>query len=528
MNQTTSHVINMPLNRVQGDLELSIEVQGNRVTNAWSASTLYRGFENMLKGRGARDGLVITPRVCGLCSTAHLFAAVTALEHICGVTPPNNAVLVRNICLLAEHVQSDIRQGILAFFKDFLNPAYQKLPLYEEACRRYESFRGESVIETIRMTKKILEVVAIFGGQWPNSSFMVPGGIAGTPSFNDLVSCQYIVNLFRSWYEQRILGCSIERWSGVRSELDLQRWMNEKESHFNSDLGFFIRFSHMIKLHDLGRGNGNFLSFGHPHLPTSTLPLADRFGSEDEVEQQALNDTSTQANTSNPLNPFAAGVMIDNVVHPFDQKKIREFVTYSHFKDYNGGKHPFDGVTQPVTTKFEKIKYSYAKAPRYGELPVETGPLSQMLVSQHPLFTDIVKRRGPNAYLRELARLVRPALLLPIMSGWLDQIETKAPYYTSVTEIPDGRGHGLIGASRGALGHWLEIENSCITRYQIITPTSWNGSPRDQNGATGPWESAVIGTQIEDIDNPIEVEHIIRSFDPCQSCSVHTARKSTN
>lgn len=519
MSLTGSNSISMPLTRVQGDLELSLEFQENVVTNAWSSSTLYRGFENMLQGRGARDGLVITPRVCGLCSTAHLFAAVTALEQICQVTPPDNAILVRNICLLAEHVQSDIRHGVLSFFKDFTNPAYSKLPLYEEACRRYESFRGESVIETIRMTKKILEVVAIFGGQWPNSSFMVPGGIAGTPSFNDLVSCQYIVNLFRSWYEQRILGCTIERWSEVQSELDLQRWMNEKESHYNSDLGFFIRFSHKIRLHDLGRGNGAFLSFGHPHL------------SEQPAWQGAASDGDNAECPEAPGrcitgNPFAAGVIREKIAQPFDQSRIKEYVACSHFKDYNGGLHPFEGTTEPVTARYEKVKYTYTKAPRYDELPMETGPLAQMLVSRNPLLTDIVEKHGPNAYLRELARILRPAVLLPIMRGWLDQIEPNAPYYKSVTSIPDGRGYGLISASRGALGHWLEIEDSRIKRYQIITPTSWNGSPRDQHGTVGPWESAVIGTHVKDVNNPIEVEHIIRSFDPCQFCSVHTARKA--
>ncbi|WP_419176555.1 nickel-dependent hydrogenase large subunit [Desulfosediminicola sp.] len=521
MNRTASSVINMPINRVQGDLELALEVQANKVTNAWSSSTLYRGFENMLKGRGARDGLVITPRVCALCSTAHLFAAVTALEQICDVTPPNNAILVRNICLLAEHVQSDIRHGVLSFFKDFMNPAYAGLPLYEEACRRYASLRGESVIETIRMTKKILEVVAIFGGQWPNSSFMVPGGIAGIPSFNDLVSCQYIVNLFRSWYEQRILGCTIERWSEVRSEIDLQRWMNEQEAHFNSDLGFFIRFSHMIRLHELGAGDGNFMSFGHPHLPNQAPGTHVQPGNE--------HDSGIHTDSSNTLGidtHFGAGVIIDNIFHPFDQSKISEHVAYSHFKDYNGGRHPSEGITDPVTARYEKVKYSYAKAPRYDELPVETGPLAQMLVSRNPLFTDIARSRGPNVYLREMARIVRPAILLPKMHTWLEQIDAKAPYYTTVGSIPDGKGHGLIGASRGALGHWVEIENSRIKRYQIITPTSWNGSPRDQNSIPGPWESAVIGTSIENRDNPIEVEHIIRSFDPCQSCSVHTAQKA--
>jgi hydrogenase large subunit len=503
MSQRTAHTVNIPLNRVQGDLELTIEIVDNQVTDAWSKGTMYRGFENMLKGRGARDGLVLTPRVCGLCGTAHLFAAVKALDMICGTPPPRNAILVRNLTLLAENVQSDIRHGILIYLKDFLNPAYSDHPLYEEALRRYESFHGESVIETIRMTKKILEIVAILGGQWPNSSFMVPGGIAGSPSFNDLVSCKYIVGLFRSWYEQRMLGCSIERWQEVQSESDLQRWMNEKESHFKSDIGFFIRFSHSIKLHELGHGFDNFLSFGQCQLPPT--------------------DTNIPASTL-PAS-FIPGVLSGKTRSDLNQHEISEHVAYSHFKDYAGGRHPFNGETRPHVTRYENVKYSFSKAPRYNDLPTETGPLAQMMVSGENLFRDIVRNRGTNAYVRELARLVRPAISLPIMQSWLKDIEPAAPFYTQVNHIPDGSGYGLIDASRGALGHWVKIVDGRIAHYQIITPTAWNGSPRDQNNIRGPWEEAVVGTRLRDPENPVEVEHIVRSFDPCQVCSVHTAKK---
>ena len=499
MAENNRKTISVPLNRVEGDLELNIEYEDGVVTNAWSRGVMYRGFENLMKGRGAWDGLVLTPRVCGICGTAHLLTAAKALDMICGISLPANAIMVRNLAMMAEHIQSDLRHGILMFMQDFLNPAYADLPLYGEAVRRYETFRGRSVVETIRMTKKILEIVAILGGQWPNSSFIVPGGVASVPTYNDIVSCIYIINLFTTWYEEQILGCPIERWQQIESEQDLQAWMNEDVAHRDSDLGFFIRMAHLLRLDRIGRGHGNFLSFGQLELPP---------------------DSAVRSRSGDSL-LLSPGFISDGNATPVNQELISEHVAYSHFSDYPGGLHPSEGITQPYVSPYEAVKYSFCKAPRYAGLPAETGPLAQMLTSRHPLFLDLVGRNGANVYVRELARLVRPAELLPAMKTWAGEIDPEAPFYHSVREIPDGRGYGLTDASRGALGHWLEVKKQQIERYQIITPTAWNGSPRDHGGIRGPWEEALVGTPIADPDNPVEAGHVIRSFDACQVCAVH-------
>ena len=70
----------IPLNRVEGDLELHLELDGDTVSEVRSVGTMYRGIENLMKGRGPMDSLVITPRICGVCSTAHHLASVRALE----------------------------------------------------------------------------------------------------------------------------------------------------------------------------------------------------------------------------------------------------------------------------------------------------------------------------------------------------------------------------------------------------------------------------------------------------------------
>ncbi|MDA3834845.1 MAG: nickel-dependent hydrogenase large subunit, partial [Spirochaetales bacterium] len=94
--------INIPINRAEGDLEVRVDVTDGVITDAWSSGTLFRGFEEMMKGRGALDGLVITPRICGICSLTHLMAAVEALDAITGIKPPDNAFRLRNLALMAE------------------------------------------------------------------------------------------------------------------------------------------------------------------------------------------------------------------------------------------------------------------------------------------------------------------------------------------------------------------------------------------------------------------------------------------
>ncbi|MBI3976748.1 MAG: nickel-dependent hydrogenase large subunit [Chloroflexi bacterium] len=504
MSQRTT--IDVPLNRVEGDLEIRVDLDDGVVADAWSSGTMYRGFERILVGRGALDGLVITPRICGICTTAHLAAAARALDAVAGVKPPPNALRVRNLTLMAEHIQSDVRHGVLMFMPDFANPAYQANPIFDEAVRRYQPFKGETAIQVIRETKKVLEIVAILGGQWPHSSYMVPGGIASFPSVDDLLQSRHLLRQYRAWYERRILGCTLERWLEVRSGADLDAWLDESDAHRSSDLGFYIRFARAIGLDGIGRGHGNFISYGSLDLPEGTSVRGRRTGSF----------------------LVAAGFARGTQVGAFDQALIAEHVAHSWFVDYDGGRHPFEGETRPYATGHESKRYSWAKAPRYNGLPAETGPLAEMIIAGHPLFADLVGRGGPSVFVRELARLVRPTELIPAMETWLAEATGGDTFYVSPGEIVEGIGFGLTEAARGALGHWVKIESGKIEHYQIITPTAWHASPRDGNGVRGTWEEALVGTAIKDAGNPVELGHVVRSFDACLVCTVHAVSRGQN
>ncbi|MBM9605304.1 nickel-dependent hydrogenase large subunit [Desulfopila inferna] len=503
MSKITKNV-NIPLNRAEGDLEINVEVVDGVITQAWSSGTMYRGFEAMMLGRGALDGLVITPRICGICSLTHLTAAVEALDAITGVKPPDNARRLRNLALMVETIQSDVRQAILMFMVDFANrEAYGNHPLGQEAVERYAPLQGSAAIEVIRETKRLIEIVGIIGGQWPHTSFMVPGGVTSMPDTSKIMQCRMILRHFQSWYERFILGCSVERWQQISTEAELDEWLEEKNSHRNSEVGFFIRFARQAGLDSTGRGPNRYLSYGNLTLPEDT----------------------TVAGTGGRLT--AAGFATDLETFQFDPREITEDISHSWFEKEDEPLHPFKGKTTPYASGMGGELYSWVKAPRYRGKVIETGPLAEEIIGGNQLYRDIIQRGGPNTLIRELARLTRPAGIFSSMMVWFEELvaNCNADFYHKVSGIPDGEGAGLIQAARGALGHWVRIKGDKITHYQVITPSSWNGSPRDSEGNRGAWEEALINTPIRDVKHPVEAGHVIRSFDPCLVCAVHAIRK---
>ena len=488
-----AQTISMPLNRVEGDLEVQVTITDGIVTDARMIGTMFRGVETMLPGRGVLDSLVITPRICGNCSTSHLLAATMALENLAGCKVNVNSRLVRSIALGAEKLQSDLRHLFLMFTADLTAKKYQQQALYSEIKRRYQPFRGTTVVATILATRKLSEIIAILGGQWPHSAFIVPGGVTSRPTQADLRQCTMLLFEFRRWYEQNILGCAIEDILAVATGDQLNEWLEKKESHRNSELGFFLRCGQTFGLDAIGGTHGSYL----------TTP--------DRIWYQKPETAG-------------GGFLRDQVCEPFDQQAIVEEVSHAKYDDKSSSGHPLVAETRPFEQPAAE-KYSWCKAPRYAGNPAETGPLAEMLIGQDPLFTDLVTNIGASVLIRELARLLRPAQILLDMDTWLGKIDTRQTFYRP-TALPDeGTGVGLIQASRGMLGHWVQLSGGYIDQYQVITPTTWNASPRDDREIPGPIEQALLGTPIEDPDDPVEVGHVVRSFDPCMVCAVHAVVK---
>lgn len=222
---------------------------------------------------------------------------------------------------------------------------------------------------------------------------------------------------------------------------------------------------------------------------------------------------------------------MDGTFSPLDTGKITEDVSHSWFAD-QASAHPFAGetVAQPDKAK----AYSWVKAPRYAGKPLEVGALSRFLVahaSNHEpsksAINSFLEKSGRSAsdlvsvMGRHASRALESGILVQALERWLQALNPDKPSSIPVTIPQRGQGVGLTEAARGALGHWLQIENGVVSRYQCIVPTTWNCSPKDSAGVRGPVEAALVGTPIASEENPIEAVRVIRSFDPCLACAVH-------
>lgn len=240
---------------------------------------------------------------------------------------------------------------------------------------------------------------------------------------------------------------------------------------------------------------------------------------------------------------------------PLDHTQIREYVTRSWYNYAEGdgvAKHPWEGETnwnytgpQPPFDMLDTDgKYSWLKAPRYNDTPMEVGPLARMVVayaaghSRVRELTDQVLTQlglGPAALFSTLGRVaargIETLVIAERLQHWITQLETNmnagdltthnGELWDPATWPQEALGWGFTEAPRGALGHWVHIKNGAIANYQCVVPSTWNGSPRDAQGQRGPWEQALIGTPVIDPAKPLEVLRTIHSFDPCMACAVH-------
>ncbi len=494
----TRRTIEVDLNRVEGDLAIEVDVEDGRVVDARCVGTLFRGIEQILVGRAAFDALVIAPRVCGICSTAHLYAAALALEDAWQVEVPPLATLVRDLGLMTEAVQSDLRQSFLFFTVDFVHPRYAGADLADAMREAFAPFTGRMHLETIAQTRKLLEVLALYGGQWPHSSWIVPGGITGRPDALKRVAAESILDAVTRWFEAEVIGGPLDAWRALATEPELDAWLDARPA---SALALLTRMCRHIGLDRSGTGSAGHLSYGGIFLAEPGGPSGGCV-----------------------LPPGVYGA--DGVAAALDPRAISEHVRYAWYADDVEARHPSQGITVPNCPGLGD-RYSWVKAPRYAGAAMQTGALSELAVAADPLIRALLARGGDTTWLRQFARLRRVALHLGEMRRQLGRIGAagNGAFINPVRpdHAADGDGEGKIEAARGALGHWVSIRGGRIERYQIVSPTTWNASPRDATGQRGHWEQTLVGVAVADPDDAIEVGHIVRSHDPCFVCAVHVA-----
>lgn len=507
-----------PLGRVEGDLDVRVTIQDGVVTSAWTEAAMFRGFEIILRGKDPQAGLIVTPRICGICGGSHLYKACYALDTAWKTHVPQNATLIRNIAQACETLQSIPRYFYALFAIDLTNKNYAKSPLYAEAVRRFAPYVGTAYQKGVVLSGKPVEVYALFGGQWPHSSFMVPGGVMSAPNLADVTRATSILeNWNRNWMESDLLGCSVDRWLENKSWDDVLAWIDENESQHDSDMGFFIRYCMDVGLDKYGQGVGNYLSTGTYFEPS-------------------LYENPTVDGRNDAL-IGRSGVFANGTYSSFEHLRVSEDVSHSFFEG-DRPLHPWEGQTIPIDPEQgrKQGKYSWAKSPRYdvptlGAVPLEAGPLARRMAAagpdpashqdNDPLFLDIYNKIGPSVMVRQLARLHEAPKYYKWAMEWLSRIDLHDSFYTKPVEPASGKGFGSTEAARGALSDWIVLEDGKIANYQVVTPTAWNIGPRDASETLGPIEKALVGSPIVDQNDPVELGHVARSFDSCLVCTVH-------
>ncbi len=450
-----------PVTRINGFWNVEVEVNNGRVTDAWSSGIIFRGLERILQGRDPRDAIYITERICGICSTAHGLAAAYAVENALNLTVPENANIIRNLSFGADLLQNHVRHFYLLSIMDYIEGP--KVPPLLPRYRVDYRIPGKETEIIMRNYDEHFEIA-----RKCHEMVVVFGG--KVPHQHGIVAGGVSVQPDTSKVQKfSAMLYAVDKFITHKMLPDVERL-----AHYYADY------------YEIGRGHGNLLAYAN-------FPIAPK-------RQKAVI-------------PF--GIVVNDRVEKFSTGQILEHLKYSWYK----GEEPLPpekGETEPDADK--EAGYSWVKAPRYQGKPFETGPLAHLWVKGD-------YRRGISTMDRIMARVLEAKMVADLMKNWVKQLKQGQPIYRPYT-FPDGEisGSGYHGAMRGALGHWVTIRNKRIERYQIVTPSAWNCSPRDHNGVRGPVEEALIGTPVADPENPVEIGRVVRAFDPCLACAIHLMR----
>ncbi|MBL0359445.1 MAG: nickel-dependent hydrogenase large subunit [Chitinophagaceae bacterium] len=549
-----------PITRIEGHLRVEADIENGTIKDAYSSGTMVRLLEEILKGRDPKDAWAFVGRVCGVCTSIHSLTSVRCVEDALDIAVPPNAEMVRNIMFCTQYIHdhvvhfyhlhamdwvdvvnalkadpkktSELAQSISKWPKS--SPGYfsdiqtrikkfvesGQLGIFANGYWGHPAYKLPAEVnliglahylEALEWQKEIVKVHAIFGGKNPHPNYLV-GGMACSISLDDVSG----INAERLAYVEQLLKDGKEFVEQVYIP-DLMAIAS-----FYKDWGA------------IGGGIGNYLVYGD--LPTN-----------------GYRDTASYK--------FPGGAILNkdiSKVYDVDLRKeeeVQEFITHSWYEYKEGndkGLHPWKGESKVKYTgpkpPFEHLdttqKYSYLKTPRWKGNAMEVGPLSRMLVGYargREDFKAVVDKALTDlgvpvtALFSTLGRTAARGLESVLVAQWgldfFDQLISNIKNgdsrmadmskFDPATWPTSAKGVGHTEAPRGALAHWINIEDQKIANYQLVVPTTWNASPRDPKGQLSAYESSLIGTPVADETQPLEIIRTIHSFDPCMACSVH-------
>ena len=550
-----------PITRIEGHLRIEAELDAdNTITQAYSSGTMVRGIEIILKGRDPREAWAFTQRACGVCTTVHSFASIRSVEDALDIQIPKAANLMRNLMIAQQYVHdhvmhfyhlhaldwvdvvnalqadpaatSDVQKSISpwpmsspAYFADVQKKVQGivdsgQLSIFANAYWGHPAYKlppevnllaVAHYLEALDAQRTFTKIHTIFGGKNPHPNFVV----GGVPMPIDLNSDTAL---------------NADRLSIIKDSID--RMITFVDQVYIPDL--LAVAPYYLEYASLGEGLGNFLTWGE-------FPGTDNRDTSKFLVPRAVIIGRDLANIQEP--------------DPRDVAKMKEFIAHSWYEygaGDNAGLFPWQGETNfnytgpkaPYDFLDVEQKYSWLKAPRWAEMPMEVGPLARVLAlyasghQQTKDLTDFVLKtlNAPlTAVFSTLGRTAARGIETKVFADFMlktynDLIDAIKAGETDTfngdkwepTSWPShAEGFGYMEAPRGALGHWCVIDNGKLSNYQMVVPTTWNGSPRDQKGQPGAYEASLVGTPLAKPEWPLEILRTIHSFDPCMACAIH-------
>ncbi len=497
-----------PITRIEGHLNIRTTIENGVVVDAQCMSEMFRGFEIFLQGRDPLDAQQITQRICGVCPYAHAITSSYAQENAYKIQATPNGRIMHNLIQGANHLYDYLLHFYQLSALDFVditavlqytgkdaelltvkqwvqaelsrNKAFPAAPFLPRLTGKYIADKEINIgalkhyLEAMEIQKKANRAAAIFGGKFPHSTAIFPGGCTQEARIDYIAAYQSLIKEVREFIHSKYIPDVV---------------------------AVATAFPEYWKI---GASKGGFLSFG-------LLPF-----SPDQAGKHL----------------FAPGALFDGKVAAVDLKQITQDVKYSKYSS-GSGLNVQDSAIAPDPKK--EGAYSWSKAPRYGGRMLEVGPAARVMVDYHqgnnPALKELVNKFAGIAQItpnelnsvlgRHLCRAIQAAIIADFLLEETERLDHGGPTMADITIPKSGEGYGITDASRGALLHYIRIEDYKIAKYECVVPTTWNASPRDDKGQPGAMESALIGTAVETPEEQIESVRIVHSFDPCIACAVH-------
>jgi [NiFe] hydrogenase large subunit len=521
-----------PITRIEGHLKIEVEVTGGVVTAAWSSGTLFRGIELILQGRAPEDAWLFTQRACGVCTYVHGVASVRSVENAANVVIPDNARVIRNLLMGGQYVHDHPVHFYHLHGLDWVDIV---------SALNADAAATASLAKTISPNAPVMDFAAVktrlagmassgklgpfASGYWGHPAYLL------TPNENLLMAAHYLYALrqqIKAAQMHAIFGAKNPhiqslRVGGVTCKNDITAARISEFRTLLTDMRTFIDTVYLPDVKYIAKkykawtygGFSNYLTYGD--FSTTGIELASQLLPRGTILNKAVTS-----------------------VGAVDMALITEEINASWYS--GSALHPSAGQTVPNYTGYNTAsRYSWLKAPRYNGEAMEVGPLARMLVAYGKGVGTVVTM--VNSFLSETgltvanlhsalgrvaARAIETKIIADAMDGWLNTLTSGAPTLTDAVLPAACSGMGFNEAPRGALGHWINIQNSKIGNYQMVVPSTWNLGPRSSATKPGPVEQALVGTPVADASKPLEILRVVHSFDPCLACAVHVIDTKKN